>query len=286
MNLSLPSENITPGDIPSLSKWELCKLPGAPQIPVRNYEILLPPNIDPQSIKIDIINDISVESNGEYNISPALFPVAYLKEEMAIDNSINFSNAYEENALWPAEFIQLSGKHQIRDASIVDIRFYPAQYNPITKKVMEHKNCLISISWDDITKKKPIDSLTLSFLSNFGENIDNFAEMLPYYVTSKASNDIPDTTYVIVTTNNIKLNSEKIDNFVRYKQASGFKVMVITEDDYGVDLGKQRALNIRNWLQNHYVSDSIEYVLLIGDPDPDDETSSSDSMGDLPMLMC
>ncbi|MHA1601783.1 MAG: C25 family cysteine peptidase, partial [Promethearchaeota archaeon] len=46
------------------------------------------------------------------------------------------------------------------------------------------------------------------------------------------------------------------------------------------------ALNIRNWLQNHYVSDSIEYVLLIGDPDPDDETSSSDSVRDLPMLMC
>jgi hypothetical protein len=43
---------------------------------------------------------------------------------------------------------------------------------------------------------------------------------------------------------------------------------------------------MREWLKNNYLSYSIKYVLLIGNPDPDDPSLDSDAVGDVPMKMC
>ncbi|MHA1776855.1 MAG: hypothetical protein DRO88_10105 [Promethearchaeia archaeon] len=100
------------------------------------------------------------------------------------------------------------------------------------------------------------------------------------------SNEVPSSSYVIITTNNIRSNSQILDDFVQFKNACGFKVIILTEDDFGNDTGKARAINIRNWLKNKYQSENIKYVLLIGDPDPDNDDISDDSIGDIPMMMC
>ncbi|MCJ7571983.1 MAG: C25 family cysteine peptidase, partial [Candidatus Thermoplasmatota archaeon] len=47
-----------------------------------------------------------------------------------------------------------------------------------------------------------------------------------------------------------------------------------------------RADKIRQWLKNNYVSFGIDYVLLIGDPDPDSFKDVGDSVGDTPMKLC
>ena len=102
--------------------------------------------------------------------------------------------------------------------------------------------------------------------------------------------------YAIVTTNSVitGLNIEKLyngmpnlDDFVQYlKSNQGHSVKIITEADYGPAEGQQRAINIRNWLVDNYQGLGIRYVLLIGNPDPDDPTNATDSYGDIPMLMC
>jgi len=94
------------------------------------------------------------------------------------------------------------------------------------------------------------------------------------------------STYVIITTNAIESNSDNLSDFVIYKESLGFSVEVITEDEFGLAEGQIRVINIRNWLISNYVSKNIEYVLLIGDPDPDDYGDGGDSIGDVPMLMC
>ena len=94
------------------------------------------------------------------------------------------------------------------------------------------------------------------------------------------------STYVIVTTNAIKSNSNNLTDFIQYKESLGFTVEVITETNYTSAIGQTRVLNIRNWLIKNYETKNIEYVLLIGDPDPDDVGDGGDSVGDVPMLMC
>jgi hypothetical protein len=96
----------------------------------------------------------------------------------------------------------------------------------------------------------------------------------------------PPYDYVIITTNDIVDNSERLENFIYMKELNGHDVLVVTEDDYGGLTGQApdgRAEKIRKWLVDNYIGMSIEYVLLIGNPDPDDPIDPADSVGDLPM---
>lgn len=81
---------------------------------------------------------------------------------------------------------------------------------------------------------------------------------------------------IIVTTNTIKENSQKLSTFVRHKEIRGFKVLVATEDQYGGTgvKGQPKAILIREWLKKVYKDYS--FVLLIGYPHSD--------YGDVPML--
>jgi len=83
--------------------------------------------------------------------------------------------------------------------------------------------------------------------------------------------------YSIVTTTAIQRNSSKLAKFVAHKQSLGFDVQVVTEVDFGGGVGDAAAKNIRRWLQEHYISYNIKYVLLVGNPNPDN--------GEIPMKM-
>jgi len=95
--------------------------------------------------------------------------------------------------------------------------------------------------------------------------------------------------YVIITTNDIVENSQELNFFIHMKEVNGHSVRIVTEDDFGGLTGQypnDRADKIRKWLQDHDGTYGIDYVLLIGDPDPDSFKESGDSVGDIPMKMC
>ena len=95
--------------------------------------------------------------------------------------------------------------------------------------------------------------------------------------------------YVIITTNDIVANSEYLDFFVKMKENAGHTVKIVTESDFGGLTGQypnDRADKIRKWLQDNYIGLNIKYVLLVGDPDPDNFKENGDSVGDIPMKMC
>ena len=277
------------------SEWQLSGIGGAPQLPVYQYKTLLPPNIDPQSVSLHTVQSTSISLSGKYNFPPAPSPMALTKNGTIMSYSEDLSYVYNQNSFWPLELIDNFNILQIRDGVIVEFCYYPYQYNPIKKTIMEHRDVQVSINWEK-SPSESIDPLTARFLYDLGKDIDNLAEILPMYETvgfdgpgtsldiNPFPSDMTGTTYLIVTTNAIESNSQKLDDFVRYKEALGFNVMVITEDEYGSASGEQRVFNIRSWLQSHYIPDSIEYVLLIGNPDPDD--IGSDSYGDIPMMIC
>ena len=93
---------------------------------------------------------------------------------------------------------------------------------------------------------------------------DDTGSDLPY-----ESNSSDQSGYVVITTSEIKANSSMLPDFAIHKESLGFDVQIITESDFGGGVGDEAAENIRAWLQRHYDSNNIEYVLLIGDPRPD-----------------
>jgi hypothetical protein len=121
-----------------------------------------------------------------------------------------------------------------------------------------------------------------------------------------------DPNYAIITTEETFSSTATLtgtlDDFCFQKEELGFEVMVVTEhrvrtvegdsitgysfallpgiDGYedvtGAPAPDQRPDRVRKWLQDYYVPLGIEYVLLIGNPDPDN-MEDGDLVGDLPM---
>jgi hypothetical protein len=92
--------------------------------------------------------------------------------------------------------------------------------------------------------------------------------------------------YVIITTNDIVANSERLGNFVHLKELYGHSVLIVTETDFDSITGPPpngRAERIKQWLIDNDGPLGIDYVLLIGDPDPDNPIDPADSVGDIPM---
>ncbi len=119
----------------------------------------------------------------------------------------------------------------------------------------------------------------------------NAGDGIPDNVMNAPGNPVtlgPPYDYVIITTNDIVDNSDRLEHFVYMKELNGHDVLVVTEDDIDpivADPPNGRADKIRKWLVDNEGPLGIEYVLLIGDPDPDDPTDPADEVGDIPMKM-
>ncbi len=119
---------------------------------------------------------------------------------------------------------------------------------------------------------------------------------------------VPRADFLVVTTEALFSASTELEDFCFHKQQSGHAVMVLTEDHAYRVVGNsvegyslesmnggyenvndeeppgQRPQKVRKWLQEHYLDLGVKYVLLIGDPDPDNR-EAGDHVGDLPMVM-
>lgn len=89
--------------------------------------------------------------------------------------------------------------------------------------------------------------------------------------------------YVIITTTDIVAQSTELAAFTNAKSARGFDVEVVvnTPAGWGGGVGTNAALNIRRWLQTHYLDGGeqvVDCVLLIGNPNP--------TNGAVPMMGC
>ncbi len=228
-------------------------LPGDPALPQKVYDVKLPYDADLQTVDIQILWEDSEEIPGLYEIGPSPLPAADDFFSATIQNGKN-TDVYSKNAFYPAHCVEILRTYQTRDKKYVRVQFTPFQYNPVTKLLVLNQKVKIKVSWTTTWMK---------------------------YTAPPG----PGIGYVIVTTNSTVNNSARLNAFKNHVQSQGFTVYTVTETQYGAPGGQQRAINIRNWLQANWPLLNIKYVLLIGDPDPDDPTVG-DSFGDVPMLMC
>ena len=262
--------------------------PGNPELPYKVLDVLLPPNVEAESIDIQVSRDESYEVNVTGEVAPAP-PLACNKTvEWGTGKKISDGRnllVYGRDEYYPARVMELSETSRRGVYVFARIRYNPVQYNPLKSSLRIHREVVFKITYilsgqrEVAVKNTVMEEIAEKQFVNWNTAKEWYSQ------TFLASNSQYD--YVIVTTNAIRIGSSELNNYVNYLQNTrGFKVKVITETDYGTAEGQQRAINIRNWLKNNYLTMGIKYVLLIGNPDPDDPSSGSDSYGDVPMMMC
>ncbi len=305
------------GQVVRMRGYGSVTVPGAPELPVRGYQVLLPPDTDLNTVNIRVLRVEQREVPGTFDIAPAPPMLAvdsksqvYWGDSKSIRDGRDMG-IYGVNALFPASVIEIDSVGRYRQWKLVRIRFTPVQYNPVTKRLYHTMHVVFSVDFQQKSPAEPVVSSAHDTLSQlFGNTLLNPEAQSEWYGSGLVSKSLSGHGYAIITTDAVKdalytpgtatEPAGMLYRFASHKSDRGFRVFIITETScishpdgvagpgYGTEQGQQRAINIRNWLMDHYgtTEKDIKYVLLIGNPDPQDPYSNDPTYGDLPMMMC
>jgi len=261
-------------------------VPGYPDLPSKIIRIAIHPNALPDTIKVNNKEGKTINL-GTQNISKLPSMQTWNKgKKLIYDNE----EIYSTNSYFPENYIEFLGFSQLRKWKIVNLKFTPFQYNPVTKNLRKIDSIEVSISYEKSLSKSGYNKyLNDQVMDERAKGlIINYQEAKKWYKISKKQKS-PVCDYVIITTNEIKSKSNKLSDFQQNLYERGYKSRIITEDDFDHLTGQkpnERADKIRKWLQDNYIAIGIKYVLLIGNPDPVNFLEKDDTVGDIPMKMC
>lgn len=300
-------EKVLKGKVIRMKGFESTISSGDPELPFQIYDVAVPPNIDWKTLKLTVEDVKTIVLPGKHIILPKPPLKAYVGGELLVDwgegkEIVDGRNMkiYNKKAFYPADPIKILSQSQMRKWRFVRIGFTPMQYNPVDQKLQLIQSARIRINFGHVGARALRDDPTLrdTLMDNEAKKrFINFEKARGWYryvpcpQSEKTGSEKKraDPDYVIITTNAIRRNSQKLNRLVSHKIELGHSVRVVTEDDYGSLTGpvpNGTAEKIRQWLKDNYIALGIQYVLLIGNPDPDDPTDPNDSVGDIPMKMC
>jgi PKD repeat protein len=256
--------------------------PGDPALPEKILEFRVPDDIDWSTLKLTLEVVESNPLDGAYNVAPnpplLLGNEAYWGEGKHIVDGKNM-NVYGRGANFPEHFLKelpytvrkepvriesekgAPQKTVFETVSYVRVAYRPFQYNPVTRQLTLNEKATVKATYQ---RRGTVKSDQVMLQADGAGSYD----------------------YVIVTTNNIVSNSETLANFIHLKELQGYIVKVVTETDFSGLAGQYpngRAEKIRQWLINNHAVVDFDYLLLIGDPDPDDPLDPADHVGNIPM---
>lgn len=258
-------------------------IPYSPMLPHRLYDVLLPPDVVPESLELEIVGLESEILPGGYDIRLAPIPVP--------DQRQGVSPASEAETLpskgrFPPACATLLSYSQMREWKFVRLDFTPFQYDIESRQLKVTNRAAVRITYARAQAEMSSTAIRHQVMKDLApKTFINYDSASSWYLAAdqgalrEAGYD-----YVIITSNATVDNSAKLSTFVAHKQAIGHSVLVVTEDQFGVLVGQapnHRAEKIRQWLMNNYLTYGIEYVLLIGDPSPYESGE-----GDIPMKKC
>ncbi len=270
--------------------------PGEPLLPYYALRVLLPADADLSTVRTRLKAAHWQDLPGQYEIPPAP-PAAtwhagkYIFDWAGKDSSLivagRDTSVYDKDDYFPPEPVEVVSVGKFRQWKLAELRIWLNAYNPVQKKLraLAGGTAEISVALAPYPANALAQSLLLPQLLSATVNSQDYDK----FYTPPAPAAGPATDYVIITTSLIRDTTTKLAAFIVSKENCGHTVKVVTQaasaDDTHYVSGTtadQRADNIRDWLQAHYLTDGIEYLLLIGDPHP----ATFDTSTSIPMKMC
>ena len=261
---------------------------GEPALPYRLVTVLLPPAADPASVTASVENAVFEEVTGSWDVRPAGAPATWDGERVVTvwpeDRTIvdgRDAAVYGSDSLFPPDILAAPSAGSLRGWKLASAPVALYRYNPARKKLLRLTGCDVSFGYLERKASLPARSPASDPLASrrIQGRAVNFDGVAPLYGTGLKTDGGPaGTTYVVITTSALESALTNLDRFTVNKEARGFTVQVVTEGTWGGGAGNAAAENIRSWLESNYASMNIEYVLLIGNPNP--------STGDVPMKYC
>jgi hypothetical protein len=306
-SVTLPYQQVTVENVNGKAAFNGAMINGdvaKPAMPRYLVSFLLPPDVDFKDVTVSIVNPIDREIAGTWSVDPIKPPYdkndnpMWPKGVTLIDGKD--MKIYNKNAYFPAGYQGNVAFGKMRQYKIVDITVNPFQWNPVTGKlhtltaatlVVTVPNSVLSTSASvrNIPRCAWAERLIEGKVVNFSEvqyygatpAQSSPSQLKPAQMRMAAAAGGYGSGYAIITTNKIINSSTMLSQYENTLSNEGYNLFVLTENDYGSGGTADACAGlIRQWLFNNYSANNIQYVLLIGNPDP-----TNTVMPDVPMKM-
>lgn len=264
-------------DVPDFTS---CTSPGDPSLPYAFKYVLLPPDADTATLRIQIRKGVETRVPGTFAVKPMGPAVSadsekreYWGHNKPIWNGYNLS-IYGEDKFYPADYATTDPVSQLGPYKMVPVRFWPYKFNPATGELRHLVRGEVAVIYDSIpgvsnASLPPTQPAFDQVVRNNTLNPDDASAMYDG-VPSVASA----STSILVITTQYGINvSTQLAPWISHKQAQGWTVDLVTNDIWGGGYGPAASIAMRNYL--HSVYTNYRYAFIIGNPSP--------AGGDFPM---
>lgn len=236
---------------------------GAPDIPKTSASLVIPDagkmSVQVTGEKYTLVENILIapsKGNLTRDIDPSTVPFEYGDE-------------YTHDSYFPGKLAELRDPYIIRDLRGQAVVIYPFQYNPVTKTLKIYHELTIQVTTttdkgeNEISRTEPLSTVDVHFNSFYGNHFLNYSSANRYDPVEEYGN------FLIISHGPFMTAMEP---FVEWKKQIGFPVEMVDVSTIG------NSAAIKTYIQDYYDSKGVTFVLLVGDHQQ--VQSSSTSAGD------
>ena len=264
-------------DLFTMEGLELYEREGAPAVPVKPVQILIPYGKELSDIRV---TPLGIEDlPGTYHLAPGERPFPLSHPELVMDLTPDPA-IYEQDTPWPGKDFTDAGIHSRRGYRICYLNLFPLQYTPAAGRVSCCSSMLVEISFEERSKPNMVKP-SKTVLEALKRSVDNPSSLDSYNpaaidnVKGKMGALPPGGPYkyIIITSEALK-GAAAPYNFQALrdsKTAKGLPATIITTewiyanyDGTRPSGGEDDQTRIRNFLIEAYQNWGTEYVLLGG----------------------
>lgn len=274
---------------------------GSPDLALRMVDVIVPWDADLTTLDIDV-HTFNTAPAGTFTVHPVglsgttdpqtLLDAPVPGEADTFDAAGRDPAIYNTSAPWPTTPLRVESAGSLRRYRYVRLAFAPYRWNPVTRQLQKVVNLGFTLSWErqSINPNKirtqladPVD-LPERALGRF----INWEGIGPWYHLPNGFVFPFRYKYIIITTDAVKSGLTQLTAFKTHKASRGLPTYAMSVEAIDAAYtGSERADRIRAFLQDKVSTWGIEYVLMVGDPDPYDiyDLETGTDIGNVPMKM-
>ena len=236
--------------------------PGHPQLPVLPLQILLPPGMKAESVKVtskkveNLLEDVRIYPSQKLYRIGSNDPFVFDEPD---------SDIYNSNEIYPENSRTEFSTQYLKGFSVLLTNIYPVRYDPSSGSVLfsSDLNVEIELTSDDESEKaysRMYKSQLKSYVKTYVDNPD-LVDQYPVYLNERTENH----KYLIITSYTF-YGTTGLQDLYDFKESQGYNPVIKYKTDIiseypGIDTQEK----IRNCIKDYYRNYDTEYVILIGD---------------------
>lgn len=123
--------------------FQMVGVNGGPAVPVYVVKVMLPPEADPATVRVKLVDAQEAELPGVYDVLP--MPPLVCGTNVMGAGWARKEAAYSVDAYWPDSHLGAMKTEQMSEWKYVEVEIRPLRYNPVTRKFLSLKACNLEV---------------------------------------------------------------------------------------------------------------------------------------------